>query len=916
MDRTGKEPSVARFGRRHWLRPWAVAVLGTLLSLVASGLLWQAERRREEAEFRRHMEGFRWAFQEHRTKVQDLLLTLRALLRLAPGLTEQQFNEAIDGLAIRSGGVQAFIWAPWIEAGDRTGFETRVRSEGVRGFQILEGDITHPKTDRPVPASGREAFLPVRFLSPLPGNEAILGYDLLSLKPFDTHLLQARDNGNLTVSPPLPIPYRGGVLDGFVVALPVYRPTFRPASVEQRRAEFRGCVIAGFVFQEVMEFIGRRTPERRLDILLVERSADGKERVLYQFAAGQPAGLSADLTLEAMKRSRHDFVEAGLPERAWRFYFRPGANWSQPLRFWSPFSLLLAGLLVTATVGLQLAGAHRRALGVERLVAERTSELGSTNLRLVDEVRERQRAERTLEHERNLLRTLLDRLPDAVFVCDSESHYRVVNDVHLRLLGVAREEEALGRLVKEVGPSSLARALDGGITGVLATGEPELFRELTLGAEAEKRRHFSVSRLPLPNPEGAVDRVLVLVRDVTEARRAEAERQDLERHLQETQKLESLGLLAGGIAHDFNNLLTTALGNVGLARMDLPPGSPVTGPLDQIEAMTRRAADLCRQLLAYSGRGRFSIGLLDLNRLIRETNELIRLSVSKKVAVHLELAPELPAVSGDATQLRQVLMNLVMNAAEAIGDRPGEVRLRTSVLTASRDFLAECTLGAELEAGEYVAVEVDDDGSGMAADTVARIFDPFFTTKFLGRGLGLAAVLGITRSHRGAIQVDSVPGTGTTFRLLLPRAAGAGDSPANAIGPMPVRRGEGTILVVDDEETVRVIAARILQRAGFEVVLAVDGKDGVDRFVEAPDRFRAVVLDLTMPQLNGEEVFRELRRVRPEVRVLLMSGFTSDDAGRRFAGLGLNGFLEKPFGTEELLRAVEAMLADQAPTVG
>ena len=892
--------------------PLVAAIVGVLLSLGASALVWKAEHRQDEAEYRIQVAQFRSALGEHRIVVQDLLLTLRSLFHFVPQLEYRQFHDSITNLGIRTGGVQAFVWAPWVPGARLTEFEARVRQQGLPQFRVIEGDITHPATDRPLPVTPRDGHLPILFLDSEGGNELLVGYDLLSLEPFGAYVRQARDTGNLTISPPLKIPYRGGVVDGFIAAVPVYRSSLRPDSGAERMTQFQGCVLAGFVFQDVLDWIAGRTPQRDLDIMLVELQPDGSERVLYSRRAGAEHRGGPDLTLAEMKRSSSAPMKAGIAERTWFFYFRRGQNWNHPLQFWAPFSLLLAGLLVTSLLTRQLAEADRRAAVVERLVGERTAELAAANRQLEAEAEVRRQAERTLGDERNLLRTLLDRLPDAVFVADLAGRYLMLNDVQRRWLDLSSEDEALGRSVLEVGAGNLAAAFHQGTAEVAACGTPELYRDVVVDSGKGGRRHLSVSRLPLRNPEGVVDRVLVLTRDITETRRAEEERLELERHLQESQKLESLGLLAGGIAHDFNNLLTTAMGNVGLARMDLPPGSPVVAHLDQIQTMTRRAADLCRQLLAYSGKGRLVTGHLDLNRLIREIRELIRLSVSKKVTVQLQLASELPGVSGDATQLRQVLMNLVMNAAEAIGDVPGEVRLTTSVRSLTRTQLAETTLGVDLDEGDYLCVEVSDNGSGMTSETVARMFDPFFTTKFLGRGLGLAAVLGITRQHKGAIQVASAPGVGTTFRLYLPASAGTPTSDATPQTPLSAWRGSGTLLVVDDEETVRVIAARILERVGFTVEQAVDGRDGADRFAADPDRYRGVVLDLTMPRLNGEETLREIRQLRRDTPVLLMSGYTSHDASRRFAGLGLDGFLEKPFGADQLVAAVHGLFDPSA----
>ena len=380
-----------------------------------------------------------------------------------------------------------------------------------------------------------------------------------------------------------------------------------------------------------------------------------------------------------------------------------------------------------------------------------------------------------------------------------------------------------------------------------------------------------------------------------QARRADHERLAIERKLQETQKLESLGLLAGGIAHDFNNLLTSVIGNASLAAADMEEGSPTATCIEQILLAATRAAELCQQMLAYSGKGRFVVKRVDLNSLITETTSLIHASISKTSSLGLNLAPMLPAVLADEAQMRQIIMNLVINASEALSDRSGAIRVSTGVMHVTRQWLMRAHLAPDLAEGDYVYLEVADSGCGMSREVRNRIFDPFFTTKFTGRGLGLAAVLGIVRGHDGALRVESELDRGTTIRVVFPKAVGEVEPPMppDRIGPR--WRGSGTVLVVDDEETVRKVSSRMLESIGFDVELAVDGMDGVEHFKAMGDRLRLVLLDLTMPRMDGEQAFREFQKLNPKVPVILMSGFNEQEVVSHFGASGLSGFLQKPF---------------------
>jgi len=407
-----------------------------------------------------------------------------------------------------------------------------------------------------------------------------------------------------------------------------------------------------------------------------------------------------------------------------------------------------------------------------------------------------------------------------------------------------------------------------------------------------------------------VVRVYGSFQDITFRKKAEEEKNKLQTKMQEAQKLESLGVLAGGIAHDFNNLLTVIMGNASLARED--PGT-ASESLQQIETATQRAADLCRQMLAYAGKGRTSMESVDLNSIVTDTVHLLRLSISKNASLDFDLATQPLPIEADHSQIRQVIMNLVINASDSIGDASGRIRVSTSRQIVTAETLREARLGQELPPGEYMAFEVQDEGCGMSEETLTRIFDPFFTTKFAGRGLGLAAVLGIVRAHQGAFFVRSSLGQGSTFRMLLPptskplaanlhnRAAQPAES-ARLIKP-------GTFLVVDDEPHVRKLASNILERHGHSVALASDGYEALALALAHGGRFTAVLLDLTMPGMDGPSTLKELRQMKINVPVLIMSGYSETDARNRFSDDPLLAFLPKPFTGDDLLATLHDLLA-------
>ena len=401
--------------------------------------------------------------------------------------------------------------------------------------------------------------------------------------------------------------------------------------------------------------------------------------------------------------------------------------------------------------------------------------------------------------------------------------------------------------------------------------------------------------------------------EIIERELAEEERRKVQVKLLHAQKLESLGVLSGGIAHDFNNLLVGILGNAGLALQDLPDDSPVGETLREIETAALRAADLTRQLLAYAGKGQFFIGPLNLSILVEEMANLLATAVAKNARLDFRFPEALPTIDADATQLRQVVMNLITNASEAIGTASGTIGVRTGVMEADRGYLTDAHLGSGLRAGPYAYIEVQDDGHGMHPATQARIFDPFFTTKFTGRGLGLAAVLGIVRAHRGAIRVTSAPGRGTTIRALFPTGEappGIGESLVPDPATPAVEERGGTILVVDDEETVRVVARRILQARGLTVRLAGGGVEALHILREDPSAIDLVLLDLTMPDMSGAMTMQELLRIRPDLKVVLSSGYAQEEAVPTVdVTAAATAFIQKPYRPADLIATILRALA-------
>jgi PAS domain S-box-containing protein len=554
---------------------------------------------------------------------------------------------------------------------------------------------------------------------------------------------------------------------------------------------------------------------------------------------------------------------------------------------------------------------------VERLTADRAqaaTEFSSFRASLLSENHERRRIEEALRASEMRFRTIFNSVNDAIFIQHAQTgEIQEVNTRACEMYGYSEDELRRLRVADLSAPTpdfNEHRALER-IHG--AAQQPQIF---TWQARHKSGRLFWVEVNMRAALILGVESVLVAVRDITERKEAEETRRNLEAQLLQTQKLESLGVLAGGIAHDFNNLLLAILGNVDLAGSDMSPTAPGRNYLNEIEYAAHRAADLCRQMLAYAGKGSFVVQPINLSDLIREMDHLLNISISKKAEVHYRLSNALPAVQADATQLRQIIMNLVINASESLEEREGIIAVSTGARFVTRIELTSAYLGADLPEGRYVFLEVADTGCGMKPDLIARIFDPFFSTKFTGRGLGLATVYGLVRSHQGAIQLESEPGRGTTFRVLLP-ALHQDTAPQEKTPTHDGSwHGQGTVLVVDDEEAVRSLSQHALERMGFSVLLAEDGRQAVNLFqtriasAEAHQQapIACVLLDLTMPHMDGVETFHALRKLQKDLRVMVTSGYSEQHVLPRFVHEERIGFLQKPYRTSELRAALQKLL--------
>ncbi len=520
---------------------------------------------------------------------------------------------------------------------------------------------------------------------------------------------------------------------------------------------------------------------------------------------------------------------------------------------------------------------------------------------LMREILDRKKAENALMESEQRYRNLFSSARDAIFIMKD---FRIVdcNPVTLTMFGCTREQiigKSPYRFSPELQPDGTTSRVSGEKSAIEALKDiPQLFEWL----------HCRWDRTPF-NAEVALNRVSIagedylqsIVRDISDRRRAEEERLEFEKGVQHAQKLESLGVLAGGIAHDFNNLLVGILGNADLALRDLSPSSSTHANIMQIEKAAMRASDLSKQMLAYSGKGKFIIEILSLNDIVEEMAFLLKTSISKNILLSYNLTENLPSIKADSTQISQIVMNLITNASEAIGEQSGFIRLDTGVIEFDGSRMSEEYISQEALKGTYAFIKVSDTGCGMSEATITSMFDPFFTTKFFGRGLGLAAVIGIVRGHNGAIKVSSVPGKGSTITITFPICMKSSDSAPEKLLTESSLICKGTVLLVDDDETVLSVGKEMMETLGFAVLTAAGGQEALDLLMEKRGQIVCVVLDLTMPHMDGKVTCSRLREIDPAIPVIISSGYSRKDVEKQFGESGISGFLSKPYRLSDLL---------------
>lgn len=518
---------------------------------------------------------------------------------------------------------------------------------------------------------------------------------------------------------------------------------------------------------------------------------------------------------------------------------------------------------------------------------------------MTTDITERKVSENALRNLETSYRMFLDASPDMVLTKDSAGHYLFANKKLLNFMHCTASE-LIGKTDYDLLPLQLAEQCANSDRAVMQQNEMVRVDEII------DDRIVETIKFPFQFADGSMG-LGGYIRDITEKRREDSERQFFEMRRTHAQKLESLGILAGGIAHDFNNILAAILNNAEYALLELGDNNPVSNCIQEILTSTHRAAELSRQMLAYSGKAPFSLAAVDLNEMITSLGSLIQASIPKKIGIKFRLTEERLLIHADQTQIKQIILNLVTNAWESYEDRSGQVVVTTGIQFLSNSGHAQDVHKEPIAEGNYVFVRIEDSGCGIPESMLSRIFDPFFSSKFTGRGMGLAVVQGIVRSHKGSIEVESHANTGTKVTVYLPAQVEARESHALERSESHIVNRSGFVLLVDDELAILKIGKRILERIGYQVMVATNGKEALDIFTTHRNTIALIILDLTMPVMNGEETLLEIRKTAPNIPVILSSGFNESEMAR-FGHTKVTAFIQKPYLASSLQKILDSLL--------
>ncbi len=710
--------------------------------------------------------------------------------------------------------------------------------------------------------------LPLIYSNP-PTNQIEKSYDFSSDRTINPIILKACDIS-------FPLVYEDVTLlnknkNEYLLFIPVYNIK-NVITLDEKRNSFKGVLIAVIDINKV--FSSALTAYSLNDLAITVYDVTTSKSPIELFS-----NKNSSIDISKFWKTRLTQTKTiNFAGRIWQFEIEPDALYYQKLVKQNYFILFPIGFFIALLLALYLYNINTYRLQAEILVKQKTAEL---------------------QESEELYRTLIELSPDSVFLVDLSGNIQTVNKKGKELLGFSQNDQILKHNFKSFIDNENLLTYEIYVEETINHRSTEMF-ELLLNRADHSQIPIEIGIAVWIDSQNRVKALIYTIRDISQRLNAEIERLELERKMLHTQKLESLGVMAGGIAHDFNNLLMAIIGNLDIVRPLISDNPPLSDKINKALSASKRAVDLTKQMLAYSGKGQFVIKAVNLSQLMKDNSEILKAAINKNVVFEVDLSDNIPSTKADIGQCQQIIMNLITNASEAIGDNSGKLILRTGVMSCDENYLSKSKLEIKCYPGKYVWIEVTDNGCGMDIYTMNRMFEPFYTTKFTGRGLGMSAVLGIVKAHKGAVIIDSEPGVGTVIRILFP--AMTDEEEKEYIDSKPEEEpidkkliAEGYVLVVDDEDMVREICKDMLTILGYKVLVASDAEEAVQVYKEYPHQIMCVLMDLMMPGKDVVEGFNEIIEFDNNAKIILSSGYNEYEAMKQFNQKGLSGFIEKPY---------------------
>jgi len=843
------------------------------------------ESQKLESEFHLHAQEHVSALKRELDINLEALQFVNSFFKSSKTVTRENFRTFTKDILQRNQGLQALEWVPRIPHTQREDYERAARIEGLPDFEITE--LQEP--GKMIRAVERDEYYPVYYVEPYKGNEIALGFDLALNPASKAAMEKSRDSGQLTATARITLVQETGRQYGFLVLLPVYQVQTPIDTVETRRKNLTGFLMGVYRVSMIVDSALKHS--EGFNTYIYDMSGPGGEDFLYAY----PVQTEKDSNQREHGIGLKISHQLNVADRQWQVVCEFTSDFTGYFPMAVSWGGFAGGLLFTCLLAIYIITHIKRTTQIEEL-AERLS----------TEVVERRQAGKSLQESEEKYRNILESIAEGYYEVDLAGNYTFCNNAMCQISGCAKDE-FIGMNNRQFMTPATAKEIYKAFNKVYTTGKPSGSIEWETIRPDGGKRFLEISTYLMKNSEGLPVGFRGIARDVTKRQLDREEKERLEARLQQSYKMEAIGTLAGGIAHDFNNILSAIIGYSELALMKSESDSVIKDDLKEVLTAGGRAKDLVRQILAFSRQSAQEVMPIMPSLIVKETIKLLRSATPATIDVKQNIKSD-SLIMGDQTRIHQIVMNLCTNAVHAMEENGGTLTVDLIDVHFDESFTSQYT---DLIPGKYLKLSVSDTGKGIKPDIIASIFEPYFTTKEIGEGtgLGLSVVQGIVKELKGEITVTSEPVSGSTFTVYLPILEKQIELKPETVEILPV--GKERILLVDDEVSIVNMCRQMLTGLGYTVTTRTSSIEALELFRNRPDAFDLVMTDMTMPNMTGDRLAGELMKIRPDIPVILCTGYSKKMSEESAAKLGFKAFVMKPFVRSELAKTVRKVLDER-----